>query len=196
MLEEHLAVVHGLWTEDSGWSFAGEHWAIEDACFVPAPRRGTGRRRPPIIVGGSAGGPRIARLAATWADEYNHSRAEADAVRAAFTRVRAACETRGRDPGQVTCSVLVPSIVGQSAGDVEARLRRLVGTVGTSLEEGQAWLQERRPRMIAGTPARAADQVRAFERAGADRIMFQDLLPRDLDLVHDLGALARAYAGG
>ena len=36
--------------------------------------------------------------------------------------------------------------------------------------------------MIVGTIDRAAERIRDFEHAGADRIMFQDLLPRDLDL--------------
>src|SRR3954471_2197656 len=37
MLEEQLAIVHGLWTEPDGWSYAGAHWQIRDARFAPRP---------------------------------------------------------------------------------------------------------------------------------------------------------------
>ena len=67
MLEEQLAIVHGLWEEPDGWSFEG----------APLPGRGRGlpaeagqRPRPPIIVGGE-GSPRSLRIAARYADEFN-----------------------------------------------------------------------------------------------------------------------------
>jgi alkanesulfonate monooxygenase SsuD/methylene tetrahydromethanopterin reductase-like flavin-dependent oxidoreductase (luciferase family) len=71
-----------------------------------------------------------------------------------------------------------------------------VGAVGEDPEAGRAWLVERRDRMIVGTIEQAAGQIALYERAGAGRIAFQDLLPRDLDHVRDLGALARAYGQG
>ena len=37
MLEETLEILHGLWDEPDGWSFIGEHYAIEDALFRPKP---------------------------------------------------------------------------------------------------------------------------------------------------------------
>ena len=37
MLEETLEVLRGLWDEPDGWSFIGEHFAIEDALFRPKP---------------------------------------------------------------------------------------------------------------------------------------------------------------
>ena len=33
MLEEQLAIVHGLWTEPDGWSYEGRHWQVRDARF-------------------------------------------------------------------------------------------------------------------------------------------------------------------
>ncbi len=62
MLEESVAIVHGLWTEPDGWRFDGAHWQVRDALFRTRPER-NGRRHPPIILGGR-GGPRLARLAA------------------------------------------------------------------------------------------------------------------------------------
>src|SRR5918992_5138446 len=52
MLEESLAILHGLWTEPPGWSFDGAHWQVSSARFVPRPVPREGRRHPNIIVGG------------------------------------------------------------------------------------------------------------------------------------------------
>ena len=48
MLEEAVAIVHGLWTEPDGWRFDGSHWQVRDALFRTRPER-NGRRHPPII---------------------------------------------------------------------------------------------------------------------------------------------------
>src|SRR3970040_2067750 len=31
MLEEQMAIIHGLWTEPDGWSFDGKHWQVRDS---------------------------------------------------------------------------------------------------------------------------------------------------------------------
>ena len=38
-----------------------------------------------------------------------------------------------------------------------------------------------------GTPDEAWERIRALEAAGAQRIMFQDFLPRDLEMVRLIG---------
>src|SRR3954447_3278081 len=43
MLEEQLAIVHGLWTELDGWSYDGDHWQVRDARFYPKPVMRPGR---------------------------------------------------------------------------------------------------------------------------------------------------------
>src|SRR4051812_37401 len=60
MLEEQVAIVHGLWAEPDGWSFDGAHWQVRDAQFAPRPVTRRGRRHPNIIVGGH-GGSRVGR---------------------------------------------------------------------------------------------------------------------------------------
>ena len=76
MLEETLEILRGLWDEPDGWSFIGEHFAIEDALFRPKPASLPARNggRPPLIVGGE-GSPRSFRIAARYADEFNLSSA-------------------------------------------------------------------------------------------------------------------------
>ena len=43
MLEEHFAVLHGLWGEPDGWSFEGKTVQIQDALFYPKPVSRPGR---------------------------------------------------------------------------------------------------------------------------------------------------------
>ncbi|HEY8921198.1 MAG TPA: LLM class flavin-dependent oxidoreductase, partial [Candidatus Limnocylindria bacterium] len=72
-LEESLAIVHGLWTEPDSWSFKGQHWQVRNAHLRPRPTF-SGKRHPHLVLGGD-GGPRLARLVATYADEFNRQSA-------------------------------------------------------------------------------------------------------------------------
>ena len=92
LLEEQLAILHGLWGEPDGWSFSGPSGAIEGAVFHPKPVQVPGRpvmpsgiARPRILLGGG-GSPRSLRLAARWADEFNTSSAGPVRVALAMSR--------------------------------------------------------------------------------------------------------------
>ena len=186
-LEEAIAIVHGLWTEPDGWSYAGDIWQVQDALFRPRPTS-PGRRHPNLILGGD-GGPRLARLVAAYADEFNRTSASPDNVRDGFARVRAACTTVGRDPGSVVLSAMVGVLVADSESELRDRLRQQVAVVGGS-GGPDAWLAERRDRWIIGTPDQAWERIQAFAAAGVQRIMLQDFLPRDLEMVTLLGRIA------
>lgn len=186
-LEESLAVVHGLWTEPDGWSYPGTLWQVRDALFRPRPTS-PGRRHPNLILGGD-GGPRLARLVATYADEFNRTSASPDNVGQAFARVRAACATAGRDPGSVVLSAMVGVLVAESEDELGDRLRDQVALVG-SRSSADEWLAERRDRWIIGTPEQAWARIEEFAAAGVQRIMLQDFLPRDLEMVALLGRIA------
>jgi alkanesulfonate monooxygenase SsuD/methylene tetrahydromethanopterin reductase-like flavin-dependent oxidoreductase (luciferase family) len=41
-----------------------------------------------------------------------------------------------------------------------------------------------------GTPEQAWERIRALEAAGAERIMLQDFLPRDLEMIELIGRIA------
>ena len=70
-----------------------------------------------------------------------------------------------------------------------ADVRRVFEFDGTradwEADAGALWLY--------GTPSQAEATVRRFEAAGADRIVMQDFLFGDLDMVDLLGELARAW---
>lgn len=187
MLEEQLAIVHGLWTEPDGWSYQGRHWQVRDARFYPKPVPRAGRRHPNLIAGGR-GGPRLARLVAAYADEINVSSATPVSAVQGFDRVRDACRQIGRDPGTVTYSAMTGVLVGRDEAQVRARTAELMRMFGSD-ESVDEWLAERRARWIMGTPDEARRRADEFEAAGVERLMLQTFLPRDLEMVGLLGEI-------
>jgi F420-dependent oxidoreductase-like protein len=189
MLEDQLAMLHGLWTEPDGWSHDGRHWQVSDAHFHPKPLARDGRRHPNLIIGG-AGGPRMASLVARYADEINISSASPDNVGEAYERVRAACREAGRDPGDVTYSAMTGVLVGEDDDDVRRRTRDLLVALGRDPDSGtDDWLEERRRRWIFGTPDEARAAAQRMADAGVERLMLQTFLPRDLEMVRLLGRI-------
>jgi F420-dependent oxidoreductase-like protein len=189
MLTEELAIIHGLWAEPDGWSFDGRHWQVRDATRHGEIARG-GRRHPHIILGGR-GKRRMAELIARYADEFNLSPAVLDEAADAYARVGEACRAIGRDAETVVRSAMVAVLVAETEQELHDRVRQLLESFGESEESGEAWIRQRRSRWLIGTPDEALERARAFERQGTQRIMLQDFLPRDLDMVRLIGRTFR-----
>ncbi len=197
MVEEELAILHGLWTEPDGWTFDGRHWQVRDALFRPRPVERPGKRHPHLIVGGE-GKPRGARIAAQFADEFNLVSARPNLAREAFERVREACRAGGRDADELVYSAMTGVLVAANENELRDRVRdqlAIYGNPGSSAEDGDRWLAERRERWIMGTPEQALERIAQFESAGVQRMMLQDFLPRDLDMVQLMGDKILAQAG-
>jgi alkanesulfonate monooxygenase SsuD/methylene tetrahydromethanopterin reductase-like flavin-dependent oxidoreductase (luciferase family) len=69
------------------------------------------------------------------------------------------------------------------------RLRQQIAVVGSS-SSADEWLAERRGRWIMGPPDQARARIEEFSAAGVQRLMLQDFLPRDLEMVSLLGRIA------
>ena len=195
LMEDQLAILHGLWGEPDGWSYDGiTGIKIREAVFHPKPvdvagrpRTPIGGARPRIIVGGQ-GSPRSFRLAARWADEFNLSSSSPAKAAEVGRKLDAACEAVGRDPATLTRSTMAGVLVGGSMDEVQARERTLMTAFGQDADAGEEWLAERRERWVYGTPDMAREQLARFAEAGIERVMLQDFIPWDLEHVDVMGA--------
>jgi F420-dependent oxidoreductase-like protein len=189
LLEETLEVVHGLWEGPDGWSFIGNHVAVEDARFRPKPGSIAGRDggRPRIIVGGT-GSPRSYRIAARYADEFNLSSASPQVAAQKFAALDEALRAADREPSTLTHSAMVGVLIGRDRDEVRRREAELLRAFGED-EAGESWFEPRRARWVHGTPEEARATVARFAEVGVERLMLQDFLPRDLEMI-DLAAEA------
>ncbi len=99
----------------------------------------------------------------------------------------------GREPSTLVHSVFVPLLIGRDAAEVRRRDADLLRALGPD-EAGDAWFEERHVNWIRGTPDEARATVARFAEAGAQRIVLQAFLPRDLDMI-DLAAEALFGSG-
>jgi alkanesulfonate monooxygenase SsuD/methylene tetrahydromethanopterin reductase-like flavin-dependent oxidoreductase (luciferase family) len=192
LMDDQLAILHGLWGEPDGWSYDGHHVSVREADFHPKPvdvpgrpRTPIGGARPRLLVGGQ-GSPRSYRLAARYADEFNLSSSGPEKAREAFAAADAACLAIDRDPGTLTHSTMAGVLIGRDEAEVAARLAAVTVAVEAD-EDPEAWLEERLERWVTGTPDQARETVRRFAAAGVERIMLQDFLPWDLDMIDVIG---------
>jgi F420-dependent oxidoreductase-like protein len=185
MLAEQLEIVHGLFKEPV-FSFQGRHYTLKECPFIPKPVQ---QPHLPVIVGGK-GGPGIARLAARWADEYNTFFVVPEEARTRFTRVRDAVDAEGRDQDSFVTSLMTLVVVGADRTELMHRVERLMefdpDTGASSPEEYLAEIDGQGA--VVGTPDQALERLQAFEAAGVQRIMLQNLLVDDLDMLALLGS--------
>jgi F420-dependent oxidoreductase-like protein len=166
--EEQLEIITGMWDTPSGktFDFEGTHYQVTGSPALPKPAQ---RPRPPIIIGG-VGAKRTPRLAARFADEFNVPFHSIEDTRAAYGRVRAACESAGRDDASLIFSAAQVICCGRD----DAQLRQRADAIGRSVED-------LRENGIAGTPAEVVERIAAFGEAGAERAYLQVLDLNDLD---------------
>jgi alkanesulfonate monooxygenase SsuD/methylene tetrahydromethanopterin reductase-like flavin-dependent oxidoreductase (luciferase family) len=89
-LEEALQIIKAMWTEQKV-TFLGEYYRVQDASCEPKPDP-----LPPIMVG--AFKPKMLRLTAKYADEWNVSSTRIGKYRRLVAEFERACAEVGRDP--------------------------------------------------------------------------------------------------
>jgi len=178
MLAEQVEIVHRLWTEERV-DFRGRHYTLEDAPAQPKPVQ---QPRPPLLVGGS-GGRGTVGPALKFADEYNTpfvSPEEAAAIREKTRPLR--------------FGVMTGFLVGTTHEEMRERAQELYSR-RTREQAFDDWLAAYAERSVVGSVDEVAERLRAYERAGCDRIMLQHLLHTDLEPVRLIGReLAPALA--
>jgi F420-dependent oxidoreductase-like protein len=173
-LEEQLAVITGLWSTPLGsqFSFKGRHYELSESPALPKPVQAPG---PPIIVGG--GGPkRTPRLAASFAHEFNMPFSSPSDSGRQFERVRAACESAGRDSASMVFSVAQVVCCGRNAAEAETRASA-IGREVTELSENG----------LCGNPDEIVTKLGSFAEVGASRVYLQVLDLHDSEHLALLG---------
>jgi len=167
-LAEQLEIVTRSW-QDGAYSFAGEHWSVEELDALPKPVQSP----LPLLMGGAAKA-RGAALAARYADEYNVVHAAPEEAAAARERLAAACRDAGRDPATLRFSLMHALLIGADEADLRSRADRLA-----EWSPAPVSLEELRGEWIAGTPDQVIARLREYEAVGVERVMLQHLLHRD-----------------
>jgi F420-dependent oxidoreductase-like protein len=175
VLEEQLEIIHeGHWHEGP-FSFKGTYYELKDLRARPQPVQ---RPHPPLIMGGAAG-PRAARLAARYADEYNTVMPTIEEVVQRKANIDAACAKAGREP--IPFTMMTSCAIGTDAASYDARTAAL-----------KAWAGDRAgtvdpDKWIAGTVEQAAARLKEYEAAGVLRVYLQHLVHRDIEMVELIG---------
>ena len=192
LLEDQLAILHGLLTEDDGWSYEGKHITVTGGRLRPrgVERPGrpveNGRIRPRILTGGD-GSPRGLRIAARWADEFNLTSSSPERTAEKMAALDDACPVIGRDPKSLTRSAMVGAMMAPDQAGLERRRDAMLETFALPAGQADEWLAGRRTRWVVGTPDEARAMARRYAEAGVERLMLQDFLPWDLDQIEHMG---------
>jgi F420-dependent oxidoreductase-like protein len=177
VLEEQLQIILGNWSREP-FSFTGEHYKLDQLQGSPEPVQ---RPHPPLIMGGDAG-PRSARLAGRYADEYNTAYPTVADVGERRERIETACARAGREP--IPFSIMTAVVAGSDARDLRARMALVARDRGG---DPDALLREPPRGWIVGEIEPVAEQLRELQAAGVARVMCQHLAHQDLEFVALLG---------
>ncbi|SFW70463.1 LLM class flavin-dependent oxidoreductase [Amycolatopsis australiensis] len=114
-LAEACTVIRRLWTEDEPFDFDGEYVQLKGAFGNPKPVQ---RPHPPIMIGGRASA--TLRVVAEHADQWNiPGGGDIDDLAGRSRLLDRYCEEIGRDPTEITRSIVLPVDYGKPAATRE-----------------------------------------------------------------------------
>jgi probable F420-dependent oxidoreductase len=164
-LEEALQILRPL-LRDGHVDFAGQYYQALDCDDLPRGPRAGG---PPLMLGGE--GPRMLRLAAQYADQWNTGYlGPPETLAEPRSRIEAACREVGRDPATLGVTALIGLWFPDLRPDKPAFLDR----------------------PLAGTPAEIAAAMRGYAALGVPHIMFQ-CEPHTPESLRQVGEAVRLY---
>jgi F420-dependent oxidoreductase-like protein len=111
-LEETLQIALQMWRDDDS-PYTGSHYHLERTLNVPQAIR---RPHPPIMIGGM-GEKKTLRLVARYADACNIFDLGPEGVRAKYDVIDGHCADVGRDPAEISRTVLSGLALTSSEGD-------------------------------------------------------------------------------
>ncbi len=149
-LEEVLQIIKALWTQEQV-TFEGKHYRVVEARCEPRPEPA-----PPILLG--AFRPRMLRLAARYADEWNVSSCRAGRYERMLREFERACAESGRSPSAIRRSWGGGCACATTREEAEALYRRDPDNDEENFD-------------LVGTPQQVVEQMRPFIHMGVDRFM-------------------------
>ena len=184
LLEDQLAILHGLWGEPDGWSYDGHQVTIRgravpsEAGRRPGPTADPDRWRAPATARRRSGVAALLPARGALRGRVQPQLRERPTRRAqAFAAVDAACVAIGRDPATVTHSAMIGVLDrarrGRDGRRGSRRPPRRSGRMRTTTPGSKSGST----RWVTGTPDEARAAVRRYAAAGVERIMLQDFLP-------------------
>jgi len=177
-LEESVQIAKAMFTEDEP-TFHGDHFQIENALNEPKP---VSDPHPPIVIGGA--GPRMLRLIAAHADEWNveiSARARGKPIEFKVKKFDEYLEEAGRDPDDVERSWLAHILVCEDEDELAEYVDRIFPLPWgeeSDMDDQLSNAHEAREKgsMLIGTPSQVATQIEAIRSLGFEKIqlMFLD----------------------
>jgi probable F420-dependent oxidoreductase len=147
--EEALQIIQPL-LRTGHVDFAGTYYTARDCELRP---RGPRPQGPPILIGGS--GPRLLRLAATYADAWNADRQnDVEAVKRFNVTIDDACRDVGREPDSLDRVIGIQVDVGNDTREAHQPRQFVMA-----------------PWPLTGTPEEVAEQIRRYGEARVSHMM-------------------------
>jgi alkanesulfonate monooxygenase SsuD/methylene tetrahydromethanopterin reductase-like flavin-dependent oxidoreductase (luciferase family) len=177
MLDEGLQILKSMFTEDES-TFQGEHFQVDGATNEPKPIQDP---HPPIVIGGA--GPKMLRLTAKYADEWNveiSSRNRGHPIEFKARKLDEYLEEEGRDPEEVTRSWLAHVLVREDPDELEAICDRIFPLpwgeeedIEDELTPENAW---EKGQLLIGTPNEVIERIEHVQDLGFEKLqlMFMD----------------------
>jgi F420-dependent oxidoreductase-like protein len=166
MLREGVQIFRQAWTTGTA-TLDGEHYQVDGAIVRPLPLQTTSPTNAiPMWIAG--GGEKVTlRIAAQYADYTNFAPVPEDFA-AKSEILRGHCERVGRDFDEIVRSANYNVIIGETAADVEAKLRwleeHLAASIGPQRAARVAGDAAKAP--LVGTPEQVAERLRELEGLG------------------------------
>ncbi|MBL8056588.1 MAG: TIGR03560 family F420-dependent LLM class oxidoreductase [Anaerolineales bacterium] len=177
-LDEGARVIKMLWAGRPA-DFTGRHYALAQAETHPS------AAGLPLIMGGK-NEQRTLRIIAEHADEWNCTYIGVDGFARKSAVLDEHCRTLGRQPGSLRRSLMLPFVIGRDAAEVQARIDAQRAMFPSLPADLAGW---RAAGYVGGAPAEVLAQLKAYEAAGAARVLVQH---NSLDDLASLELLAGA----
>ena len=160
-LEETVALLRRMWSEDGPVTFAGEHVRVENVVCEPKPPR-----TPPILIGGA--GERVTlRIAARHADVWNNLAGHHAHLARKVATLRAHCRDAGRDPSEVTVSQQCLVTIAPDEASAGPMIERAQRIFGGHLGDPTG------PLALSGSPERIRDQIARNRELGCELFVIE-----------------------